>query len=241
MAENVGNQFWQVLTLILIPVAAIIVGVILWFKGRRRKDLSFLTSCTTVLPKVEDTVRKKLKILYEEKEVKQIYLNTVTLLCSGNEPIRSDDYEGSIELGFGNTVEILSAEIVKPSKRCLEPSFNVEDGSVYLVPILMNHGDRIDMKILTESRPQKMAIRARIAGIDEVKDIDRHQKTSYRLQVTGRLVLVFSLSVILPFIGRFFESVNFFFSWQFFLFLILISIGLSLTAASRFMAGPKLK
>lgn len=243
MAENTGNQFWQLLTCVLIPVAAIIITVILWLRSRQRKDLSFLTSCTTVLPNVEDTVRKKLKILYEKKEVKQIYLNTVTLLCSGNEPIRTKDYEKPITLDFGNTLELLSAEIVKPSKRCLDTSFEIGKGSVSLTPILMNHGDRIDMKILTESRPEKMAIRARIAGIDEIKEIRRHQKISFLIFNAGFIFLgvalydglEFGLSVISA--GA--QSIDFY-GWPFVKLLIWVSVGLSLIATGRFMARPKL-
>jgi hypothetical protein len=193
---------------------------------------------------VEGTVGKKLKILYEEKEVKQIYLNTVTLLCSGNEPIRTEDYERRIALDFGSTVEILSAEIVKPSKRCLEPSFKVENGSVNLMPLLMNHGDRIDMKILTGSRPEKMAIRARIAGIDEIKEIRRHQKISSVIYLTGYMFLGMALAVGFWLVVSVAsipasESIGFY-GWPLVEFLIMISVGLSLIAASRFMAGPKL-
>lgn len=236
MAENIGNQFWQVLTLVLIPVAAIIVGVILWFKNRRRKDLSYATSCTTVLPTVEDTVRKKLKILFNQKEVKQIYLNTVTLLCSGNEPIRSADYESPIAVNFGTGVEILSAEIVKPSQRCLEPSIEIENESLILAPILMNHGDRIDLKVLTESRPKKTEIGARIAGVDEIKAINRHKRMSLWTTEIGLAFLMLA-TFMLSFYIRMPFSI---FDWPFIAFLFLTSVGISLLAASRFVEGPKL-
>jgi hypothetical protein len=190
-----------------------------------------------VLPKVEDIVRKKLKILYEEKEVKQIYLNTVTLLCSGNEPIRPDDYEGPIALDFGSTVEILSAEIVKPSKRCLEPSFKVENGSVNLLPILMNHGDRIDMKILTESHPEKMTIHARIAGVDETKNIMRHENVSYWAIQIGAMLALAGIGMSVPIV----ETSSNIFNWQFVVILVLISVGLSLVTIGRFIIGPKLR
>ncbi|MGD0495909.1 MAG: hypothetical protein ABSB28_07680 [Candidatus Bathyarchaeia archaeon] len=236
MAENIGNQFWQILTYILIPVAAIIVTVTLWFKGRRRKDLSFLASCTAVLPKVEDTVGEKLKILFDGRWVRQIYLNTVTLLCSGNEPIRADDYEKPIEVNFGTDVRILSAEIVKPSKRCLEPAIIIERGSVHLTPILMNHGDRIDMKIITGSRPEKTAIRARIAGVDEIKAINRHERMSFWAAELGVGFLLATFVLVVPLTQGF----TYFFGWQLVGFLILASVGISLIAISHFISGPKL-
>jgi hypothetical protein len=236
MAENIGNQFWQVLTYVLIPVAAIVVTVILWFKSRRRKDLSYSISCTTVLPRVEDTVGKKLKILFDERWVKQIYLNTVTLLCSGNEPIRSVDYEKPIEVNLGSRVRILSAEIVKPSPRCLEPELTIERGSVILAPILMNHGDRVDMKILTGNYPEKTEIRVRIAGVDEVKAINRHQRMGLWLLEVGVVLLVGGVLVFSPTT----QMSSTIFDWRFVAFLILTSAGVSLFAASRFMAGPKL-
>jgi hypothetical protein len=236
MAENIGNQFWQVLTYVLIPVAAIIVTVTLWFKGRRRKNLSFLASCTAVLPKVEDTVGEKLKILFDGRWVRQIYLNIVTVLCSGNDPIRADDYEKPIEVNFGTDVGILSAEIVKPSKRCLEPAITVEKRSVYLTPILMNHGDRIDMKILTRSRPEKTLIRARIVGVDEIKAINRHERMSYWALEIGVAFAMLGILLALPFGPTPLKI----FDWEFVALLVSISVGLSLIAASRFMAGPKL-
>jgi hypothetical protein len=185
---------------------------------------------------VEDAVRKKLKILFNEKEVKQIYLNTVTLLCSGNEPIRSADYESPIEVKFGTDVEILSAEIVKPSQRCLGPSIEIENETLTLAPILMNHGDRIDLKVLTESRPKKIEIDARIAGVDEIKAIGRHAEMSFwmyevGLASLGGSLLVFSWYARAPF--------NFF-DWPFVSLLILTSIGFSLLVASRFIKRPKL-
>ncbi|MGA2308046.1 MAG: hypothetical protein ABSG57_00685 [Candidatus Bathyarchaeia archaeon] len=236
MAENIGNQFWQALISVLIPVAAIIITVVLWFKGRRRKGLSFLTSCTAVLPKVEETVKKKLKIFFNEKEVRQIYLNTITLLCSGNEPIKPKDYEKPIELDFGTDVEILSAEIAKPSRRCLEPKFRIEKQLVSLTPVLMNHGDRIDMKILTGSYPQTTAIRARIVGVDEIKAINRHERTVYWTIQLGVSFVILGVLIFLPTM----TTPSNIFGWQFIAFLILISVGVSLLAISRFIAGPKL-
>jgi hypothetical protein len=240
MAENVGNQFWQILIFILIPVAAIITTVVLWFKGRRRKDLSYLTSSTVVLPNVEDAVRKKLKILFGEKEVVQIYLNTFTFLCSGNEPIRPIDYENPIELDFGPNVEVLSAEIATPSQRCLKPELRIEGTSVSIAPILMNHGDRIDMKILTDNPSEQIVMHAHIAGVDVIKDIKRYQKISEWVSFTGWLVTGMATTLLIMGVLSTSSLAR---SFPFALilgFVITGSIGFCLIEASRFMAGPKL-
>jgi len=234
MAENIGNQFWQVLTSILAIISIILSFVT--YKSRRRKGLSYSKSSTAVLPNAQDRVGKMLKILFDGREVQQIYFNTVTLLCSGNETIRCTDYEKQKPIDVNLDTRILSAEIVKPSPRSLEPELQFDEVLVTLQPFLMNHGDRVDMKILTGAQPHNIEIRAHIAGVEKIKEINRHVMASYWLLITS--MLFFTLSVSMGF--SILQLPSSIFDWRFIAFLISVPSALLFFAASRIISGPKL-
>jgi hypothetical protein len=234
MSENLSNQFWQVLTSVLAVISIILsfVTVILAYKNRRRKGLSYSTSSTAVLPKVQGTVGERLQIQFDGKPVQQIFLNTVTLLCSGNETIKSDDYK-AIEVV--PDVRILSAEIVKPSPRCLDANLTFDEAYVRLEPVTMNHRDRIDMKILTGARPHNTVIRAHIAGVEEMKEINRHEKLNYWAGLTGTALMIGAAALS----GYALLVHSDYSYWLLIGFIILASIGLPLFTMSMLLTRPE--
>jgi hypothetical protein len=186
---------------------------------------------------VQETVGEKLEITFDGMPVTQIYLNTVTLLCSGNETIRSTDYEKQKSIDVNLDTRILSAEIVKPSPRSLEPELQFDEVLVTLQPFLMNHGDRVDMKILTGAPPPRTEIRTHIAGVEEIKAINRHETMSNWLLITSMVLFTLSASMLSSSITQSLFNV---FDWRYIAFLIFISSALSLLAIRHFIAGPKL-
>ncbi|MCJ7425041.1 hypothetical protein MUP01_12370 [Candidatus Bathyarchaeota archaeon] len=197
MSEISGNVWWQVLGSML-TVLAIVVSIILYLKNRNRKRLSYGATSVAVLPSVETPIRSKLKIFFEDKIVKQIYLNTVTIANSGNQPIKREDYERPLSLNLEKQTQLLSVKLSKKTPESLQPSFSVENEKVIINPVLLNSGDQIVLTILTDRDvSNSLKVDARIVGVKEVTRFTGNRRPYLFLAASVVMILIEFLCVFL--------------------------------------------
>jgi len=203
MAENTKRiSIIGIIVTIIIGLPAIYFSV-----NTLRKNLSYqIISYYTTSYKTKET-GDSLRFFYNSKEIENLHSLLIEFVNKGSEPIRSDDFEGDLEIKFCTNTKILRFEIVETTPANINVQYVICDSIIKIKPTLINPNDRIRaMAILTgeDSKPQ---IYGRIAGIKEVEEFYNIQVEYHRCTfktwcegIGGFLLLILSTVAVLFFI-----------------------------------------
>src|SRR5947209_7742477 len=112
MREFLGSPIWQFLGVIF-AFLAIILTIALYLKQRQHKALSFRVLSDTTLLSVEDDIKGRVKIFFDDQQIDEVSLFILEIVNSGNASIAKDDYEQPVTLNLNEGAIILSSEVVK--------------------------------------------------------------------------------------------------------------------------------
>lgn len=165
MEEILTNPMWQVLAVIL-STFAILISIILFLFGRKRKSLSYeIISNNPVILK-KDAIKEKLEIFFNKKIVKNVYLIVLKFINSGNVPIEVKDYDEPLSISFGEGAKVLTAEISEG----ISTHSTIGGGKIILKPTLLNKEDYMKIQILVSKYSGgKITFGGRIVGVKSIK------------------------------------------------------------------------
>lgn len=186
MLELFRDPLWQFIGALL-AIIAIIVSIVLYYRQRRWKVLSYEIVSRTSLLSVAKEVEGKLLILFEGKSVRKVHLVEISIINTGNVPIIPVDYKKRVRLKFPGDAKILSAEVSKTEPELIEVELDVHEREIILKPTLLNDGDSITIKSLV-SELSDVIIEGRIVGVKRIAK--RAEGISRRLviQLIGMLM-----------------------------------------------------
>jgi hypothetical protein len=162
---------WQFLIGALIAIVTIIVSIVIYFKQRSRKRLSYRILSNTVLLGVEEEVKKDIQLSYKGKAIVGVRLLVLRIFNSGNVPVVSTDYEKPISIDLGKETRVLTAEVIKKSPPNLQSAISIEDHVVTLYPALLNPADSITTKMLVTKYENGLEVNSRIIGVSRVEEL----------------------------------------------------------------------
>lgn len=174
----------------IIGLLGIGVSITLWLKGRGRKNLSYDIVSSTSLLMHHDELRKSIKIMFEDEEIKDnVHLVLLKIVNNGNVPILAEDFTQDIIIKTTNG-SILIAEIKEtyPDNLDIKIIDHIHNG-VGISPLLLNNKDEIIIKLLIKSpkdeafKKENLEIKARIVGISDV--------TKLKPKIPSEFILVF--------------------------------------------------
>jgi hypothetical protein len=183
MPEFLRDPFWQFVgaTLALVGIA---VSVVLYYLQRRRKALSYDVVSRTPLMSVKEEVQGRVQILFDGTPVSAAHMVVIRVTNSGNVPIVPSDFLRPLKFGFGETVQILSAEIMETSPSNVEASLESDSKAVVLTPVLLNAGDTVTFKVLLAQFAGKIEVDGRVVGVKQVQTA-RDNALPYVAMLTG--------------------------------------------------------
>jgi len=187
MQELLRDPMWQSVAAFL-ALVAILTSILLYFKQRQIKSLSYEIISLTPLLSIEEEIKGDLQVLYHGNPVDQVHLIVIEIKNSGNTPIRKEDFERPVNFNFGEETEIFTAEITDTNPNDLEAFVNIEDGRVVLTPIMLNEEDTITVKMLI-SKFDEINVDGRIIG---VKKIEEHEESSSIYFITSIIGMIMS-------------------------------------------------
>lgn len=192
-------NFWedptfQFIVLATAAIIAIIIPVILYWKTRQKKALSYTVSSSPLLS-VKDEIKKKVQILYDGKPVEQVHLTVFKIINSGNVPITPEDYKTPIALNFGKDSEILTGSITKTEPENLEPTFHFKSGIATVEPLLLNRKDFITINMLVK-KYENISISGRIVGVKEIKLFKKASRKYSALYLAGMFMVGFGVAAV---------------------------------------------
>ena len=200
----------------IVTSVGICVSVTLWTLNVRRREMSYEILADDVIVGLQDSGNLKtvkdsgadLEILVHGESVKNVRHVTLKLANSGHISIKPSEFDGSMRVKFGTDAKILSAVISETYPANLYergsgdnapvPLINkIEDGKVYLRPILLNGKDYIVVKALVKDGG-KIEIDSHIEGITVIKHQKETNSLALALSNGGAFVMAICLFYLNP-------------------------------------------
>jgi hypothetical protein len=191
MIELLRDPVWQFVGALLAAIA-IGIAILVYYRQRRRKRLGYQILANTPVLTVDEEIRGKLKIWYEDIPVRNLQLLLLKFINTGNVPIATADFERPLSITFGSEAKILSSEIIASSPSDLSPSISATTHGIALAPLLLNPNDYFTIKALVSERQGGVSVTARIIGVERVV----YLKESLLIK-RGALLFAFVLSGLL--------------------------------------------
>lgn len=168
MPEFLRDPFWQFVGAVF-ALATLAASVVFYFLQRTRKALSYEVVSRTSLMSVKEEVKGRVQILFDGTPVSDAHMIIMRVTNAGNVPIVPSDFLRPVKFGFGETVQILSAEVMETNPDNIEHSVEVDTGAVMLTPVLLNGGDSITLKVLLAQYEGEIDVDGRIVGVKHVQ------------------------------------------------------------------------
>ena len=173
-----GGSVLEVIT----GIGGILVGIVsavIAMRQQRRRELSYGVVARTPLLRTKKQVSKKLKLVFDDEAVDDVYLFACAIENSGNREILPQEYLNTPlrlalapESGSGDA-RILTADFLrKPGG--LNPTTTVTNSTVDIAPVLLNSGDSMVLQVVVAGLTDgDIRLEARIAGV-KVKELRLH-------------------------------------------------------------------
>ncbi|WP_352287503.1 hypothetical protein [Psychrobacter sp. GW64-MNA-CIBAN-0177] len=152
----------------LAVIATITVPLIIYFLQKSRKKLSYEIISNTQLVGVENKIKDRITILYDEKKVVNVHLISIRFVNDGNQPISIDDFAMPINVRLGSDTNILTCEVLEQNPNELNAAIVKMEDSVEIQPLLINANDSFKLNILVNNYEGSLFITARIKGIKTI-------------------------------------------------------------------------
>ena len=154
----------------IIGVLAILAAIWISLTQRKKKNLSYEIISNIRLLEVENDLQKKVKVLYEGSEVKNVHLLTLRFTNNGNQPIDENDYVYPIKISFNANAVILTDEIIDEEPGNLGLKLWQEENVLSLSPLLLNSKDAFSVKALIGDFEGFPIIDGRIKGVKSISE-----------------------------------------------------------------------
>lgn len=179
MQEILRDQIWQFIGACF-SIIAIFVAIYIFILQKKKKILSYCILTNTRLLTVDEAIKGKLKIIYDEVVIQDVVLLVIKIFNSGNVPIISSDFEESLSFNFGKKTRILSVEIVDATPSILAPVISINNQSELTInPMLLNEKDGFSAKLLLTEYENCVTPKARIIGVKNLNEIKKAKNKSF--------------------------------------------------------------
>lgn len=216
---------WQFIILVIIAIVTIIVSIIIYFKQRNRKKLSYEILSNTALLTLEEETKNDIQLSYKGTVVEGVKFLLLRIFNSGNLPIVSADYDKPIRIEFGKETQVLTAEVIKKNPPNLQSMITIEDRVVTLFPTLLNPEDSITIKMLVTKYEEGLQVNSRIIGVSRIELAKENSGATLAIVVISITLAIWGFgSVIWSFLFNFSFIEAFSYFGAFFYFMLVISL-----------------
>ena len=192
--EILRDSIWQGIGVF----SGLFIAIIIFILQRKIKSLGYEVLASTSLISLDEEIKGKVKILYNDTSVKQVHLLILEILNDGNVPITTSDFETPLIFDFGENTRILSVEIIKTEPANLKPEIlGTSENNISLKPLLLNSKDSIQLKFLLAQFEGIKEVNARINGVKEVKKGYRRKRQAWFSNLFWLIVLTTFIMLII--------------------------------------------
>ncbi|HEU0004313.1 MAG TPA: hypothetical protein VFQ36_25650, partial [Ktedonobacteraceae bacterium] len=202
------NPTW--LSTIIGILVTIFVALVIYQLQRNRKKLAYKIISNTPIFSIHNEVSGRMKVLFDDKPVKDARIVVLKIWNSGNMPIRSDDFDKNnpVKLKFGNRIstinrsiaDILDFDVLDAVPDTIKSRITLKksQGELFLEPLLLNSKDSMTLKVVLTGSDGEVSVDARIAGVNQIR-ADNKFEFSGKMRVIPQILpgITFSLIVCL--------------------------------------------
>lgn len=150
------------------------LGWSLWLgynQTRRRKSLGYeVTSLRRVVSHPHE-LRDDISITFQGIPVSNLDLLALTVVNTGRSPIRSEDFVEPFKFSFSDSTQILSAAVAGTEPDSLDPQLELKPSAIGLKPLLLNAGDKIELRFLLSNFDRQVAAGGRVVGVSKIGEV----------------------------------------------------------------------
>ncbi len=185
-----------------IEILAIVAALLIFFWQQRKKILTYFIITKIQVISVSRGFQEKIKVLYNDEPINNVFLFEVMVINSGIIPIRPSDYIEPICLSFNQNAKVISAEVSEQSEGSLGIDINTENPShstILITNKLLNPKDFFVVKAVVGESDGEFSIKARIAGLKKIKQYPLYKYAKLIFFAFFLLaLLVFGIIIVFP-------------------------------------------
>ena len=170
MFEFLSDPNTQFVIVTTLTILAVIGPIIVYLKQRARKSLQFRIISRTALFSVKEEAKGEIEITYRGTKVEDAYLVLIEVSNVGDVPIRTEDFVSPITFDFGESAQVLTAEVTKREPEDLSMQVTISGKTISLVPALMNTRDLITLKVIATKIDTDIEANCRIVGVKKLEE-----------------------------------------------------------------------
>lgn len=163
IGDVLRSPVWTVLATLL-TAAAIAVTVFLHRRQRSRKSLACEISVIGLVS-VHSAAEGRVQIHFEGEQVECVHLVEAHVENTGNVPVPRGDFERPISFHLGAGATALTVDVSNKTPLELTGEITLSGNEVSLMPLLLNPGDGLTLKILVRNLRDEVRCQYRIVGI----------------------------------------------------------------------------
>ncbi len=201
--QLIRDQAWQFAGAI-IGLVALIVSVVLYLFSRQRKLLAYEIVASEPLLTINEALTGAIKVIYDDKEVRDVHLLILRVSNSGNIPIRKEDFDLSLAFSF-DSAKVLSYKVLATDPEGLPASLRPSGGKrgIVLNPLLLNPSDSVVLKFILSQYNNELEPTGRVVGVKQIQRVTRPKAgldpLSIRSLVFLCVFIVVNIVINLPF------------------------------------------
>ena len=150
-----------------IGAVALVVSYLTYASQRARTRLEYVVLTSTRL--LPGHLAGELEVSYGGEVLAEPALSVVRLVSTGDESIKSSDFETPLVIAFEGVRQIASATWVNSKPKDLRPALELGTDCVEVSPALINPGDGLQLQVLTAGQPTAVVVSGRIAELEIVE------------------------------------------------------------------------
>lgn len=184
-----------------LAVITIITMVVIYYKQKNRRAFAYEVLAVEPLYLLNKQTKDRLKILFDDKPVKNPIIVRFNFKNSGNESILIEDFAIPITIAFGEKNEILSADIIDVAPSNLEVCLMVSNNLLTFQPTLINAQDSFELRVILDDANENVSIDGRIKGISKITQVKDPEFIKYLLGIGFVLISIVILLDIFEIVG----------------------------------------
>ena len=141
------------------------------------------------------------KIMYDDKEVTDPYIFSITISNTGDYAIENEDFKRAFSIDFAGSSKIIKASIIEADNKDIWDEVlsnsSIDGTELVFSDFFLNQGESFTMSIITNQKPTKINYSPRIEGIPSITLVNTTADRLEELKDNRIIFITVMLSVVI--------------------------------------------
>lgn len=141
------------------------------------------------------------KIMYDDKEVTDPYIFSITISNTGDYAIENEDFKRAFSIDFTGSAKIIKASIIEADNKDIWDEVlsnsSIDGTELVFSDFFLNQGESFTMSIITNQKPTKINYSPRIEGIPSITLVNTTADRLEELKDNRIIFITVILSIVI--------------------------------------------